>query len=518
MHHRMRTVSFAMVFVATSVHIMGRQYSLAAWLFLAALLLIYPHLQYWRALRAENSIEAEMGSLLADSVLLGMFVATVEFSDWLTFSVMLGTLSNNGINKGWRGIRETLLALLVGALIGIAVGGFKFSPHTDWPATLLCIVGLGGYLLAVNAIGFSRNLQLRLTREQLESRERELLGANATLQTKLREIAELQTLLSEQASHDPLTGLYNRRYLDATLEREVARCKREGQPLSLLMIDIDHFKKYNDRYGHQAGDETLKCVARALQRSAKRASDLPARYGGEEFALVLADTDAAAARQLAEALRRDVEALAIAHEQSSCGQVTISIGLAATAGDSCRDVASLLRAADDALYHAKWGGRNRVQAAPPAPLHRRSLDADAAAACAPLVWHGAYESGHAALDDQHRMLVRQVNGLLAATLPGRPTDDIVMLINELMRNLVQHFEDEEALIEAAGYPGATKHAASHRELMNQAVYLVGCFHGKELELGELLRFLAQDLVALHIGEADRGFFRYLKHRSETVID
>jgi len=505
MHHRMRSLSFAMVFGATALHIAGKNYSLSAWLFLAALLLVYPHVQYWRSLRAVNSINTEMQNLLIDSLLLGIFIAVVEFSDWLTFSVMMGTLVNNAANKGWRGIRDAMLALLSGALVGIAIGGLRVTGHTDWPTTLVCIVGLGGYLLAINNLAFARNIQLRQTRKILEERENELLGANQTLRKNFQEIDELQQQLREQANHDALTGLFNRRYLDSTLERELARCRREAKPLSLIMIDIDHFKKYNDRYGHQAGDECLRRVAQALQASAKRAGDLPARYGGEEFSLVLPDTDAAAARRLAESLRRGIELLAMPHEQSETGKVTISIGLAIMENDDYPDVESLLRAADEALYHAKWGGRNQVQVAPQAAQQRR-IDASRAGNFVQLVWHPAYECGHPVIDEQHQMLFRHVNNVIGAILSDRPRSEIGALIDTLMRNAVQHFEDEEAMIAAAGFAAAAEHANTHRTLMTQAVALVSRFDNRDLDIGSLLEFLAHDLVALHMLGADREFF------------
>lgn len=515
MHHRMRTVSFAMVFVATSLHIADKGYSLAAWSFLVALLLIYPHVQYWRALRAPDSIEAEMRNLLADSVLLGVFIATVEFSDWLSFSVVLGTLTNNSANKGWRGIRQAFLALLAGILVGVLVTGFKLAPRTDWPATLFCIVGLGGYLLAMNNIGFARNVQLRQTRKKLELREAELVRANETLLGNIREIDELQMKLSEQANRDPLTGLYNRRFLDASLERELARSNREGKPLALVMIDVDHFKKFNDRYGHQEGDECLRSVARALQASAQRGGDLAARYGGEEFLLILADTDALAAQGLAESVRCAVEALGMTHQQSPFGKVTISIGVAVRANGFGKDARTLLRAADDALYRAKQSGRNQVQLAP------ESRDAIAAGAGAPaglvqLVWHPAYECGNVVLDGQHRALFGHANKLLAAILGERPADEVAVLVDALIGGVVQHFADEEALIAVTGFPDTAQHASMHRELAGRAADLASRLRAGTLDVGELFQFLAHDVVARHMLGADRDFAPYLEVRSGVV--
>ena len=135
---------------------------------------------------------------------------------------------------------------------------------------------------------------------------------------------------------------------------------RSGQPVALIMIDIDFFNKFNDKYGHQAGDDCLRQVASAIKANACRASDLAMRYGGEEFCVLVPYTHLDQARVLAEAIRRSVEASAIMHENSPFGMVTISIGLSVMLPDSTRTPRDFLRTADEALYEAKAGGRNRV--------------------------------------------------------------------------------------------------------------------------------------------------------------
>jgi diguanylate cyclase len=358
MHHRMRAASFAMLFCASSLHMAGKDYSLVAWTLSGLLFLVYPHLQYWRAACARNPVETEMKSLLIDSILLGAFAAAMQFSLWLSFSAMLGTLTNNAANKGWRGVRETIAALLVGALTTALVVGLEFSPDTGWPTTLFCIVGLSGYLLAVGNTGFVRNLQLRRTREQLRQRETELLTANENLGRNLREIDALHEQLREQANRDPLTNLYNRRYLDSTLERELARCKREGQSLSLILIDIDHFKQINDTYGHQAGDEMLLRIAESLSGIA-RAGDVACRYGGEEFLLLMPTMTLDVALERAENLRTSFSALHVEFGDFHL-QATMSIGISVYPGHAT-DADELIRSADRALYRAKQGGRNRIE-------------------------------------------------------------------------------------------------------------------------------------------------------------
>jgi diguanylate cyclase (GGDEF)-like protein len=357
MDYRMRTFSFAMLFVATSLHLWNRHYSATDWLLLGALFLAYPHLQYWRALRAPKVVQAEMDNLLIDALFLGIFMASLGFPLWISFAAALGTLSNNATNKGWRGVTHTILVLLTGILISVGVNGFRWSPQTDWPTTLFCMFGLTIYLLAMGDIGFKRNLQLRLTREKLQRRETELLTANDTLKLNLREIDGLQEQLREQANRDPLTGLYNRRYLDSTLERELARCKRSGQPLSLILIDVDHFKRLNDTYGHQAGDKVLIRLGTILGRMA-RAGDVACRYGGEEFLMLMPTMPLETALERAEELRAIFGAMVVPFGDFRL-QTTLSIGISVYPGHGISGD-ELIRVADHALYQAKNAGRNRV--------------------------------------------------------------------------------------------------------------------------------------------------------------
>jgi diguanylate cyclase (GGDEF)-like protein len=160
---------------------------------------------------------------------------------------------------------------------------------------------------------------------------------------------------------DALTGIANRRRFDAALQQESERLARVGMPLALLMIDVDHFKTYNDKYGHPAGDECLRHIARLLQRHARRPGDLVARYGGEEFAILLPNTDHAGARRLAEDVRAALVASMMPHQGNPAGIVTVSIGLhAVAAGDEHHGANWLVESADQALYAAKAAGRNRV--------------------------------------------------------------------------------------------------------------------------------------------------------------
>ncbi len=173
----------------------------------------------------------------------------------------------------------------------------------------------------------------------------------------LRDITE-ERALEEQLRHlsntDALTGLYNRRYLDERLETELERAQRYGLSLSFMMIDIDHFKHFNDEFGHETGDQVLQTLAKVMQELV-RTSDIPCRYGGEEFVIILTNTNQAGAQDLAERLRQRVEATPMAGEH-----VTISIGVASHSASHPHNSAELLQRADAALYRSKAEGRNRV--------------------------------------------------------------------------------------------------------------------------------------------------------------
>ncbi|MFT4063351.1 MAG: diguanylate cyclase [Paraburkholderia sp.] len=180
------------------------------------------------------------------------------------------------------------------------------------------------------------------------------------LAAELRRRQRVELELERLAGTDGLTALPNRRALCETLDREWLRARRTGSVLSLLFVDIDHFKAYNDTYGHQAGDAALIEVARCIRRAILRPGDCVGRYGGEEFIVVLPDTDAAGAAVVGENIRAAIGELGIAHVGCEFGRVTVSIGATTWRPDLETDVSVVIRAADEALYSAKAGGRNMV--------------------------------------------------------------------------------------------------------------------------------------------------------------
>ncbi len=198
------------------------------------------------------------------------------------------------------------------------------------------------------------NIKLQAYADEVEHANRELVQTRRQLEDKNRLLERLSAL-------DTLTGIANRRRFDDVLRQEWKRAAREKACLSLLFCDIDHFKRFNDTYGHQAGDDCLVRVAQAVEDTLNRPADLAARYGGEEFVGLLVDTDPEGARILGERVRARVESLDIEHSSSDVADVlTVSVGLASKVPSSGMRPEDLVDLADKALYAAKQEGRNRV--------------------------------------------------------------------------------------------------------------------------------------------------------------
>lgn len=234
-------------------------------------------------------------------------------------------------------------------------------PFSLWASYRLQILGVVGLLMVETLLVGLLLLIARDRRRALRQlfRERETLEQRVAERTAALEHANAQLAL--QSYQDSLTGLANRRRFDLTLEAEYLRLHRSGTPLSLIMLDVDHFKDFNDSYGHVAGDDCLRRVGGLLGTISNRAPDLAARYGGEEFCLILPETDRDGAALLAERIRKAVEELAIPHRSSLVADhVTASLGVATVDASTQSSAQDIVRLADQQLYLAKSRGRNRV--------------------------------------------------------------------------------------------------------------------------------------------------------------
>jgi diguanylate cyclase (GGDEF)-like protein len=237
--------------------------------------------------------------------------------------------------------------------VGLALMHAVVITHT---VDVLGTVALGSSLLMGTTLLFTLVASYRMERNErlsflLDQREKALGVALQDANKRLHDLART----------DALTGVANRRYFDAFLAQSWRVAQDTGKSLGLLLIDVDHFKVYNDLYGHQAGDRCLCAVTDAIGQCLRRPVDLLARWGGEEFAVVIADTDGASLDHVAERIRQSVQGLGLVHAASSCAPVvTVSIGMASMVPASGADLKDLMNATDAALYQAKANGRNQV--------------------------------------------------------------------------------------------------------------------------------------------------------------
>lgn len=326
-------------------------------------------------------------------------------------------------------------------------------------------------------------------RRQIEALRRERDAAELAN----RELREVLTELELAAGTDRLTGAWTRRRFEEAAAAEMSLARRGRIPVSLLMFDLDHFKNVNDTFGHPAGDKVLAGMAEIV-REQLRVSDALVRWGGEEFIVLAPATRIDGGLNLAEKIRRAVAS----HEFPGTGRVTISLGVAEFRPDM--DLEAWVFLADEALYHAKAQGRNRVvaghgQAAlgnPPALLE--------------ILWEDVYECGESTIDIQHQQLFRLANALFGATTSHQPAAEVALRLKRLLAHAAQHFHDEEAILEKAGYPGLQGQVAAHRRLLARATNLQQEVEGGIVDLARLVEFLVMDLVQGHLLTEDANFF------------
>lgn len=314
----------------------------------------------------------------------------------------------------------------------------------------------------------------------------------------MRRLNELNRRLKQLSVTDSLTGLFNRTGLSASLQLDIERALRYGRPLSVVLLDLDHFKRVNDEFGHLVGDQVLVEFAQLIRATARQV-DAVYRWGGEEFLIICPETPPDQVRNLTERILDSVRE----HRFPTGQAMTVSAGIANLAsGDT---VTSLTQRADEALYHAKAAGRDRIHvAADWSPAG--AAESEGGQAPVQLIWRPAYASGNAVIDGQHQALFVHANALLAAVLAGEPVADIAECVDRLIANVVDHFKDEEAILADAGFVDLEQHALLHRQLIHRATELASLFREEKLGLGDLLEFLANDIVARHMLVEDRKFF------------
>jgi diguanylate cyclase len=298
----------------------------ANWAALFASAIVWPHIALLIGTHSRNPFRTELASLMVDSALGGAWIALMQFNLLPSVAMLIMLSMDKMAVGGARFLARCSATLLVTCAAVSAIQGFEFRPHTSMVQIIGSLPLLVLYPLVVG-----------LTTYRLA-----------------RRLREQNQLLSEESRTDSLSGLLNRRHWEDAVSAEFRRCLRSERRASLLMLDIDHFKSINDRYGHPVGDEVIRNVA-AILRGSLREEDVPGRYGGEEFGILLPDTSAAGAEVIAERIRKRIEGAALA---KSGLRATVSIGIAEIAPQDVEYTVGISHA-DRALYAAKERGRNR---------------------------------------------------------------------------------------------------------------------------------------------------------------
>jgi diguanylate cyclase (GGDEF)-like protein len=322
--------------------------------------------------QVEHVVMPAIGAALPNYLRIGVMVPTMALAFALTFlpraetwypRVMAALLPVALMAVAWVGLwawglgeNRLFVRMIIATIATYFLFGLSFRPALVASLIAVCFYTAAAVALAMPALVLTNFLCMLLVANLM-------CAAGAYNMEHTRRTAWLEAqLLDEVAQRDGLTGIYNRRRFDEHLSQVWQQGVREHRPITLVLADIDHFKAYNDRYGHQAGDEAMKAVAAVLAQFARRPLDLVARYGGEEFAIVLYDTTPDHAAQVAEQLLEEVRALGIPHQDSSAAPVlTISLGVACIVPVARRSSAGILQLADQALYAAKDAGRNQAR-------------------------------------------------------------------------------------------------------------------------------------------------------------
>lgn len=332
-----------------------------------------------------------------------------------------------------------------------------------------------------------------------------------------RDITErkrMEDQIRRLAFYDPLTGLPNRRLLNDRLEQSISSAKRHRHCGAMMVLDLDNFKPLNDTYGHSAGDKLLIEVAHRIGRCV-RETDTVSRFGGDEFVVMLTelDEDPGAAQQEAALVAekiRDVLATPYRVDIELDGGrgrriehvCTASIGVVIF--DSQAQQEDIFRRADMAMYDAKHMGRNRIVVVDPLGVKG---EATREVARLRLVWIDAYECGERTIDDEHRRLFELANALIESAFDRNENPAAFeTALNEMLAHLKRHFADEEEILRMHGYPDLEDHVRAHRLLMEHALSLRDGVMAGGVTTGELVSFIAEEVVTQHMLRTDRLFY------------
>ncbi len=402
-----------------------------------------------------------------------------------------------------RAASMSLFAILLAAEFLVALEGGRptiaaFMRRSAW---VVALVYMGGFMLRfILILAFRDSGAMAMDQDLVGSYTVGLLVFFSVLwgglvigldiSALLGELERRNRSLAELATTDKLTGLGNRHHLESVVAAEMERAGRYPQPLSLVLLDLDHFKHVNDAWGHERGDGVLVRAA-SLSRGMIRDTDRIFRWGGEEFLVLAPHTDLDGAAVLAEKIRR-----ALSDElHPKVGTVTASLGV--TQWKPGEGLGELFRRVDRALYRAKRGGRNRVACLGPEEYSQQSL--------VRLELQAELESGNRLIDDEHRVLLELAQDFLDLP-PDSPPSTLGPYFQRLIDTAVRHFADEEGLLSLAAFPRLAEHAELHRRLVAELNGLGSRLLAGQMDLGEFCGFLVDDLILGHIQAEDVKFF------------
>lgn len=319
------------------------------------------------------------------------------------------------------------------------------------------------------------------------------------------ELKEANLNLERLSITDSLTGIANRRHFDQALEQEYTRHTRSGAQLSIIMLDIDFFKQFNDSYGHVEGDKCLQKVAQVLRDRLTRSSDVPARYGGEEFICILPETGLDGGFVVAEGIRRDIEKLSIPNRNSKTSNVvTVSLGFLSSKCAVEKTPNELIKQVDTLLYQAKNHGRNCIK-------FGGSLDdeEETEKTFTKIPWEDSYKCGHQLIDSQHKNLLNLASSLYEAALAGSPKETIQSIMIKILNDTEQHFEDEENLLKRINYPDFDEHTHIHSRILTQGRELYSQYINESISVGDIFDFFLTENLTKHLIEVDQKYFSFV---------
>lgn len=337
----------------------------------------------------------------------------------------------------------------------------------------------------------------RMLLEEIEAKNKlieQLKASEARLTELSRELKLKNEALERVAITDQLTGAYNRFYFEKRAQEEIERARRYGSPVSLMIYDLDFFKKINDQWGHGFGDEVLKRMASEVMKSI-RTTDLFARWGGEEFVVLMPGTDQRHGVMAAEKLRQRLGRVL----HPTIGRVTASFGVAEHRYGEQLD--NWFTRVDRAMYRSKSQGRNLVS---------EWQDQEFLTEATELAWNPEWACGNAVIDVGHVRLLELANGVMAVIQRDEDRAQISEAFDQLLSHVDKHFKEEEEVLQAIGYPSATFHKRYHQHLLLKGLQMKQRLTEGHVVKADMIMFLMDEIIVGHLLNEDAKFFPWIQ--------